>query len=171
MSPAPVPVSSGTVAAPLSRTAGPRPRLMPRGGAAGLCDDTLLVRLAEAPPPARRRRSGRRNVGNRLLKHMLRYMLKPAAAAVKRLAGTSGFLGSELRAPVPEALQRQPVRLAILPLIQGATALPFQMRPPERFQFRVLRRCHPWHDRSSSLTNLAVERTSHSQRRRQSCQR
>ncbi len=48
-------------------------------------------------------------------------MLKSPAATVKQLAGTSRFLVSERRAPVPEPLQRQPVRLAIFPLIQVTT--------------------------------------------------
>ena len=55
----------------------------------------------------------------------------------------------EPRAPVPEALQRQPVQLAIFPLIQIATPPAVQMRPPERFQFRAFPGRHSWHDRPS----------------------
>jgi hypothetical protein len=96
-------------------------------------------------------------------------MLKPAVAAVEQLARRGRLLVSERRAPVPEALQGQPVQLAIFPLIQVATAPTDQMRPPERFQFRALARRQSWHDHPSLLTESAVERRSHPESRKQAC--
>src|SRR4029434_8449928 len=54
-----------------------------------------------------------------------------AAAPVEQLACRQLRFGLELRPPVTERLQRQALRLTILPLIQ-VTPLPrFMMRPPE----------------------------------------
>src|SRR5262245_2772331 len=54
-----------------------------------------------------------------------------AAAPVEQLAGRWLRFGPELRPPVTERLQRQALRLAILPLIQIAPLPRFMMRPPE----------------------------------------
>jgi hypothetical protein len=40
-------------------------------------------------------------------------------------------LGFELRTPIPESLERDSLRLAILPLVQVATLPRLMMRPPE----------------------------------------
>jgi hypothetical protein len=81
---------------------------------------------------------------------MVRHMSKPATTTVEQLARRGWLFVLELRAPVPVPLQRQPMLLAILPLIQVATAPAVQMRPPKRFKFQALRRRHSWHDRPPS---------------------
>jgi hypothetical protein len=55
-----------------------------------------------------------------------------AAAPVEQLAHGRLRLRLELRPPVAERLQRDALRLAILPLIQVATLPRLVMRPPER---------------------------------------
>jgi hypothetical protein len=54
------------------------------------------------------------------------------APSVEQFARKRLRLGFELRTPVAEGLQRQALRLAILPLIQVTTLPRFVMRPPER---------------------------------------
>jgi len=55
-------------------------------------------------------------------------------------------LGSELRPPVPECLQRDALRFAIRPLIQAATLPRLMVCPPERLALARLScpiACHP----------------------------
>jgi hypothetical protein len=51
--------------------------------------------------------------------------------AVEQLALGRLWLGFELRAPIAKSLERNPLRLAILSLIQVATLPRLMMRPPE----------------------------------------
>jgi hypothetical protein len=60
-------------------------------------------------------------------------MSKPATPPIEQLLLDLRLL-LELRPPVPEAFQRQPVRLAIFSLVQIATAPRFMMRSPERLK-------------------------------------
>ena len=86
---------------------------------------------------------------------MLRHMLKPPAAPPQQLLTGDIILLFILGAAVPEPLERQPVQLAIFPLIRIATALALQVGPPERFQFPALPGRHSWHDRPPPSQNLS----------------
>src|SRR4030095_710987 len=106
--------------------------------------DITPVCLAEPSPMARarRRNDGTRRRHKRGISRVTKAVTKGvtwgvtkavtcAAAPVEQLACRRWRFGLELRPPVTECLQRQALRLAILPLIQ-VTPLPrVMMRPPE----------------------------------------
>ena len=63
-------------------------------------------------------------------------------------------LGFELRTPIPESLERDPLRLAILPLVQVDTLPCLMTRPPER---RSLTRPRPMLVRHIVLSIFKIE--------------
>src|SRR5258706_5166618 len=65
------------------------------------------------------------------IKAVQRVLTYPAAS-VEQLALRQLRLGLELRPPVAERLERDPLGLAILPLIQLATTPRLMLRPPKR---------------------------------------
>src|SRR5205807_3137849 len=105
-----------------------------------LLNDAAFVRLAEAAPMAIACRRNDERLLRRVLSHMTKAMTKgmtkpmtkPAAPPVEQLARQRLGFGFELRPPVAERLERDPLGLAILPLIQLATTPHLMVRPPKR---------------------------------------
>jgi hypothetical protein len=73
---------------------------------------------------------------------------------VEQLAFRRLRLGFEQRTPIPESLERDPLRLAILPLVQVAALPRLMMRPPE---VRSLTRPSPMLVRHIVLSIFKIE--------------
>jgi len=108
----------------------------PGAGLPRLINDAAFVCLAEAPPMtiARRRNDERRLRRSHMTKTMTKGMTKPMtkpAAPVEQLARRQLGFGFELRSPVAERLERKPVGLTILSLIQIALPPRLVVRAPK----------------------------------------
>jgi hypothetical protein len=113
---------------------------------AGLFDDPPLVCRAEVPPAAGISRSSGWDIGRSpIAAHRLKHRLRPTATPIQQFASQPWNLNPKRCTPVPEPLQRKPIHLAILPLIQRTLAPALDMRSPERLQLIALHLANPRH--------------------------